>query len=274
MNTAFHKTRKGDRVYLHARGISVRRSRRTILHGMDISARGGELLAVLGPSGCGKSTLLHALSGFRPPSRGKISLGGRDFLREWKSLRHCIGYVPQDDIVPTQLRVEPVLDYAARLRLPDLDERARHHRVEKVLRQLGLLDRRRLRVDRLSGGQRKRVSIAVELLAQPEILFADEPSSGLDPALEEELMGLFRRMADDGCLVVLTTHVMTSLPQVDRVVVLHEGHLVFSGPPEAARSWFRVEDFGDVYRRLGTRPGSDWAARWSGGRGLSGGLSG
>ncbi len=147
---------------------------------MDLSFHGGELVALLGPSGSGKSSLLRALSGFRP-GEGLVQADNVDLVEEHTRFRRRIGYVPQDDILHRALKVESALRYAAALRLPDADDSMLDGAVTAVLAQVGLSDRRKHRVRQLSGGQRKRVSVAMELLLKPDFFFLDEPTSGLDP---------------------------------------------------------------------------------------------
>ena len=248
---------------LLARGVCVSRGRTRILHDINLAGFAGEFIGVLGPSGCGKSTLLHALTGFRPPDRGTVWLCGHDVAREFQAIKHQVGFVPQDDVVPLALRVERVLHYTALLRLPHLDDQARSRRIEAVLQRLQLARQRRLRVRALSGGQRKRVSIAMELLARPPVLFADEPTSGLDPALEHGLMRTLPRIADEGKLVVVTTHVMASLSLLHQVCMLKAGRLVYFGPPGDLKSYFGVDDFADIYRVLETRNAAGWQARYA-----------
>ena len=127
---------------------------------------------------------------------------------------------------------------------------------------LGLAERRKTRVSKLSGGQRKRVNVGVELLSEPKILFADEPASGLDPALERSLTETFRKMADDGAAVVVTTHIMTSLELYDRLAVIVKGHLAFFGPPDDAKPYFEVDDFTKIYARLDSVPPTQWHTRF------------
>lgn len=248
---------------MRGRGISVRRGGTEILSGVDFLARPGEFVAVLGPSGSGKTTLLYALAGFRPADRGTVTLSGRDVSEEFEGLKARIGFVPQDDVVPVALRVERVLQYAAELRLPDLAASERQARVERVMGDLGLTERRTLRVSKLSGGQRKRVSVAVELLGDPDVLFADEPTSGLDPALERSLTELLRRRADAGQTVVVTTHIMSSLSLFDRLAVLVAGQLVFFGPPATIKAYFKVDELTEIYHRLANEAAKTWRKRFT-----------
>ena len=247
---------------LVAKKIGVEYGGVKILANVDFRARPGELIGILGPSGSGKSTLLMALSGFRPAHSGVVTFEGRDLYEHFDSIKGDIGFVPQDDIVPTTLKVERVLQYAAELRLHDLDVEERKARVERVIRLLGLAERRKLRVAKLSGGQRKRVNVGVELLSRPKLLFADEPTSGLDPALERSLTETMRKLADDGSAVIVTTHVMTSLSMYDALCVIVKGHLAYFGPPDEIKAYFAVDDFAEIYTVISQNPPAEWRARF------------
>lgn len=237
---------------------------RAILRGISLRVESGKFAGILGTSGAGKSTLLDGLSGIRPVSSGKILLGDVDlraFLRQGST---ACGYVPQDDIVHTSLTVAEALRFSARLRLPG---NVPPHELEKLVRQtinqLGLSERADVRIHRLSGGQRKRVSIAAEVLARPEILFLDEPSSGLDPATEFKLMELLRDLANLGCTVVCTTHVMENVYLFDQLIVIVAGRLVFSGAPQQAREHFAIERFATLYDRLEEYPPDYWVEKFT-----------
>jgi ABC-type multidrug transport system ATPase subunit len=227
----------------------VRGGRRT-LDDVSLSVRPGELVAIIGASGAGKTTLLDALSGVRPPTGGSVRHDGRP------APDGAAGYVPQDDIIHQQLPLARTLRYAARLRLPagtPGDEVDR--RVAEVLDVLGLAGRAGTRVGSLSGGERKRASIAVELLARPRALFLDEPTSGLDPAAAAELLSLLRRLAADGVPVLLTTHNPADVDRCDTLVVLAPGgRLVFAGPPGQAPAHFGADDVPGIYGRLADAP--------------------
>ncbi len=247
---------------LRARNICQSFSGVEVLKHIDFDARPGELIGVLGPSGSGKSTLLFALSGMRQPTEGTVEWDGKDLYENFESMKHNVGFVPQDDVVPLALRVERVLEYAAELRLEHEPPDVRKGRVEGVIRSLGLSERRDLRVSKLSGGQRKRVSVAQELLARPELLFADEPTSGLDPALERSLTETLKKLANDGSTIVCTTHIMTSLDLFDRLAVIVAGRLAYFGPPSDIKAYFGVEDFAHIYTRLSEQKPEAWAGRW------------
>ncbi len=255
------------RLDVHDLGFTAGRAQ--ILSGVSVSLQGGELVALLGPSGSGKSTLLRAMCGF-VPGQGRVSLCGHDLVGELERLKTRIGYVPQDDVVHSGLTVSQTVRYAARLRLPaEMPEALREAEARAAIAAVDLTDRSDVKVRSLSGGQRKRVSIAVELLARPPLMFLDEPTSGLDPDLEERTMGLFRRITDPTRLTILSTHVLASLEQVDLVLVLSRGSLVFVGPPAEAPGFFGVTDFPSIYRCLARSEARPWVERWRASPGYS-----
>jgi ABC transport system ATP-binding/permease protein len=214
-------------------------------------AEPGQFIGILGPSGAGKTTLLNALSGLRPAETGKVLFDQTDLYKNLDQLRSLFGYVPQDDIVHSDLSVTEALTFAARLRLPAGTPRSEIAKlVDHTIASLGLSDRINLKTGRLSGGQRKRVSVGVELLSRPPLLFLDEPTSGLDPLAEFKLMELLRRLADTGCTVVCTTHVMENVYLMDQIAVITEGRVVFQGPPDEARSQFGVSRLSSLYDAL------------------------
>ena len=202
-----------------------------VLQGVSFTVKACELVAVVGGSGAGKTTLLEALAGVRPAERGEVRFDGVDLYENFDSFRRLLGYVPQDDIIHADLPLERTLRYAAALRLPEPRSSAEvDAAVERALAALDLSHRADVQVGALSGGQRKRASIAVELLTSPPVFFLDEPTSGLDPASSSELLRLLRGLADAGSTVVFTTHSVQDLARCDRVVFLaREGHLAFVG---------------------------------------------
>ncbi|WP_142283723.1 FHA domain-containing protein, partial [Mycobacterium gordonae] len=222
------------------------------------------LLAVVGPSGAGKSTLLGALTGFRPATTGTVRYDDRDLYDNYPELRHRIGFVPQDDILHTPLTVRRALNYAARLRFPhDVTPAERQHRIDEVLTELGLATQADQRIDSLSGGQRKRTSVALELLTKPSLLFLDEPTSGLDPGYEKSVMQTLRTLADDGRSVVVVTHNIAHLNMCDRLLVLAPGgRLAYFGPPQQALAYFGCTDFADLFILLENDTDTDWTTRY------------
>ncbi|WP_345464290.1 FHA domain-containing protein [Actinoallomurus oryzae] len=221
------------------------------------------LVAVIGPSGSGKSTLLRALTGLRPADQGTVSYDGRDLYRDYSELRSRIGLVPQDDILHTSLTVRRALIYAAELRFPDdTRQHERKARVDEVLKELGLDHRRDNKISSLSGGQRKRVSVALELLTKPSLLFLDEPTSGLDPGLDKSVMQMLRGLADDGRTVAVVTHSVANLDICDRLLVMAPGgRIAYFGPPKEALPFLGFNDWADVFQAFDD-PSIDWGGRY------------
>ena len=217
---------------------------------MSFTARPGTLTAVIGPSGAGKSTLIKLLGGAgNPPRPRQVTFDGHDVHAEYASMRSRIGMVPQDDVVHRQLTVDQALSYAAQLRLPPDTSRAdRRAVVDRVLGELELTEHRNKRVDKLSGGQRKRASVALELLTGPSLLILDEPTSGLDPALDRQVMSMLRRLADAGRTVVVVTHSLTYLSMCDQVLLLAPGgKTAYAGPPAAIGAAMGTTDWADIF---------------------------
>ena len=230
---------------------------RKLLSSVSLEVATGQLCAIVGPSGAGKSTLLKLLCLLRRPTHGRVQLLGLDAATA-RQRSDLIGYVPQDDIVHNALTVGAVLEYAAELRLWQRSASERQQRVDQVLEMLELRARRDVRVRRLSGGQRKRVSIGVELITEPPLLFLDEPTSGLDPGLEQQLMRTMRELASGNRAVLLTTHVMESMDTVDLLAVIYDGHLAYWGPPRLALEFFRVGELRALFDQLKKQPAAAW----------------
>ncbi|MGI8837564.1 MAG: FHA domain-containing protein [Pyrinomonadaceae bacterium] len=222
-----------------------------LLDDVDLTIQPNEFVGLLGPSGAGKSTLMDALNGMRPATNGLVLVNSQDLYEHLDSLKQSIGYVPQDDIIHRELTVYRTLYYVARLRLSsDVSTQEIDQIINEVMDVTGLSERRDVPVGQLSGGQRKRVSIAVELITKPSIIYLDEPTSGLDPATEEKVMKLFRQIAESGRTVILTTHAMENVKLFDKIVVLMRGKLVFYGGPQAALRHVGADSFKDLYDKL------------------------
>ncbi|MGP4011653.1 FHA domain-containing protein [Streptomyces sp. 4N124] len=241
--------------------VAVDRGRKTLLDHVSFPVGEKCLLAVVGPSGAGKSTLLNALTGQRPADHGTVLYDGRDLYRDYAELRQRIGLVPQEDILHTQLTVRSALSYAAELRFPqDTAKAERRDRVDEVIRELGLEQRARQPVHSLSGGQRKRVSVALELLTKPSLLFLDEPTSGLDPGMDRSVMHMLRGLADDGRTVIVVTHSVLSLDVCDRLLVLAPGgRIAYYGPPDDALAFFGFEQWPEAFEAFERDTDRDWA---------------
>ncbi|MFF7446340.1 MULTISPECIES: FHA domain-containing protein [unclassified Streptomyces] len=244
--------------------VAVDHGRKTLLDQVSFPVGEKCLLAVVGPSGAGKSTLLGALTGQRPADHGTVLYDGRDLYRDYAELRQRIGLVPQDDILHAQLTVRAALSYAAELRFPqDTAKAERRARVEEVIRELGLEQRADQAVHSLSGGQRKRVSVALELLTKPSLLFLDEPTSGLDPGMDRSVMHMLRGLADDGRTVIVVTHSVLSLDVCDRLLVLAPGgRIAYYGPPEDTLAYFGYQQWPEAFEAFERDQDRDWAGEF------------
>jgi ABC-type multidrug transport system ATPase subunit/ABC-type multidrug transport system permease subunit len=233
---------------LEARDVEVQVGSKTLLEPTTLKLQKGELVAIIGPSGSGKSTLLKTLGGVRTSSGGTVLMRGQDV-----GLRQAdIGYVPQDDTLHHLLSVHEALSFAGQLRLPEgHTKEEREAAIAGVLERVELADIHDRRIGALSGGQRKRAAVALELISDPELLLLDEPTTGLDPGLERRLMELSRDLADKGQSVLLVTHATQSLDLCDRVAIMAPGgRLAYLGPPGGAPQAFGVELIDEVYARL------------------------
>lgn len=241
--------------------VEVDKGRKTLLDQVSFPVGEKCLLAVVGPSGAGKSTLLNALTGQRPADHGTVLYDGRDLYRDYAELRQRIGLVPQDDILHAQLTVRRALTYAAELRFPqDTAKEERLARVDEVIGELGLGQRADQPIHSLSGGQRKRVSVALELLTKPSLLFLDEPTSGLDPGMDRSVMHMLRGLADDGRTVIVVTHSVLSLDVCDRLLVLAPGGKVaYYGPPDDTLAFFGYRQWPEAFEAFERDTDRDWA---------------
>jgi ABC-type multidrug transport system ATPase subunit len=243
-------------VRLDAIGLrrTVQGGKKVLLNDVSLSVQPKEFVALVGGSGAGKTTLMNALSGFQR-AEGQVLLNGADYYRQFEVYRAMLGYVPQDDIIHKGLPVASALRYAAELRLPpDASDAEIEQRIRDALAQVEIARQREQMVNSLSGGQRKRVSIAVELLAQPALFFLDEPTSGLDPGLEKKMMYTLRHLADGGQTIILVTHATANIDQCDLVAFMARSRLVFFGPPNDAKKFFQATDFSDIYSALEQAP--------------------
>ena len=242
--------------------VSVKHGRLTLLDGISFALPGNELLAVVGPSGAGKSTLLKALTGEQKAQKGQVLFDGLDVYSHYAVMRNRIGVVPQNDVVHADLTVRQTLQYAAELRFAkDVSKKERAERIAEVLEDLDLTEHVSKRVKKLSGGQRKRVSTAIELLTKPGLLFLDEPTSGLDPQLDRDVMDLLASLAhgtrpgDSGRTVMVVTHNENHIDRADKVLILAAGGKpVYFGPPRDVIPYFE-QRLAEIYQggRLITR---------------------
>lgn len=239
---------------------------KALLAGVDLTILPGEFVGIFGTSGSGKSTLMDALNGRRPATDGAVLYNGLDIRRSFPLFKSTIGYVPQQDIVHRKITIRRALAYTARLRLPEdtsADEIARY--VDDAIERVGLADKGDQPIDTpvpLSGGQLKRVSLAVELVSNPALLFLDEATSGLDAGTDKRMMQLFSRLADDRKTVVCVTHTLENVDVCHLVVVLFQGRVVYFGPPAGVLDHFEIRRLSDVYDTLENAPAERWAERY------------
>jgi ABC-type multidrug transport system ATPase subunit/pSer/pThr/pTyr-binding forkhead associated (FHA) protein len=256
-----------DTIRLDVVGLTRRVEKGVVLlHDISLSLLPKEFVCIVGGSGTGKSTLMNALSGVSPATNGQVVFNGTDYYAHLDEFRSLIGYVPQDDIVPMQLTVQQALTYAARLRLPPDTKKAEiRTRVEEVMRDLDILSRRNTPITKLSGGQRKRVSIGAELLTKPTLFFLDEPTSGLDPGLESDMMEMMARLANQGRTILLVTHATQNITTADMLIFMAlGGYLAFFGPPQEALAFFGVKTFAEIYKLLRTPEAAvQWAEKYA-----------
>ena len=224
-----------------------------LLNDISLTIPSGKFVTIVGGSGAGKTTLMDALNGTRPAKAGHVLYNGQDYYTSRASFSTQLGYVPQFDIIHKNLTVERALYYAAKLRLPsDTTNQQIEERMKEVMEAVGITQRRKLLINKLSGGQQKRVSIALELLAKPNIFFLDEPTSGLDPGLDRKMMAMLRSIADkEGHTIILVTHATNNINSCDYVCFMAPGgYLAYFGPPADATTYFNQPDFAGIYNAL------------------------
>ncbi len=269
---ALEPAESGGRVRIEARGLTktvvdrTTKQPRNLLDAIDLAIEPGEFVVIFGTSGSGKSTLMDSLNGRRPATSGRVLYNGVDLYEGFSAFRAGIGYVPQQDIVHRKISIRRALEYTARLRLPgDTSAGEIAGYIERVLQRVGLLEKKDLAVDTpepLSGGQLKRVNLAVELVANPNILFLDEATSGLDAGTDKKMMRLFADLAADGKTVICVTHSLENVGVCHLVALLHQGFLVYFGPPGEAAAYFGVDRISEVYERLEGEEARAWGERF------------
>ncbi len=260
---SYSMQRSGIRVEAQDIVKAVTKKRKIICNHVSLTVNPGELIAIIGGSGAGKSTIMNCISGYSIPTEGRVLVNGQDLYRHYNALKSIIGYVPQQDIVYDELTVKSMLEYAAKLRLPaDTSGEEIAHIIERVLEMVELSDRKDTLIRSLSGGQKKRASIAVELLSDPKLFFLDEPVSGLDPGTERNLMRTLKKMSGAGKTVIMVTHSTLSLKMFDKIVFMGKGgNLCYYGSHDDACAFFGVDDIVDVYNKISDEP-EYWARQY------------
>lgn len=242
----------------------VDKGRKTICDNVSLNIEACELVAIVGGSGAGKSTVMNCISGYSKPTLGEVRVNGVDLYSNFESMKDIIGYVPQQDIVFENLTVFDMLSYTAKLRLPkDIGHQERKDIILKVIDTVELTAHKDTVIKRLSGGQRKRASIAVELISDPNLFFLDEPASGLDPGTERNLMRTLKGMTVKGKTVIFVTHSTLNLRMCDKIVFMGSGgKLCFCGSYDAALRFFGVDDLVDVYNLM-TENSDYWQKKYA-----------
>ena len=248
--------KKGIRIDAHNLVKKVDKNRKIICNDVSLSIKPCELVAIVGGSGAGKSTVMNCISGYSLPTAGGVTVNGVDLYESYDALKNIIGYVPQQDIVYDNLTVEAMLGYAAELRLPkDFTDKERQEVVAGAIGSVELTAHKEKLIKNLSGGQKKRASIAVELLSGPNLFFLDEPASGLDPGTERNLMKTLKAMAASGKTVIFVTHSTLNLHLCDKIIFMGAGGtLCFCGTYEESLCFFGVDDMVDVYNLIVDKP--------------------
>ncbi len=229
-----------------------KKSLRKILRDINFSIKPNEFVAIIGGSGTGKSTLMNGICGMSRPSEGNVLYDNEELYENYDALKSLIGYVPQEDIVHKDLTLYKMLMYTAEIRMPnDSTKEERIKRVNEVIDMVELKGREDTLIKKLSGGQQKRASIAVELISDPSVFFLDEPTSGLDPGTERNLMNTLKKLTYRNKTVIMITHMTMNINLCDKLIILGEGgRLCFFGDPKGALDFFGVSDFVDIYDKL------------------------
>ena len=242
------------------------------LHKMDISVPSRSLLAIMGPSGCGKSTLLKSLNGESPPTKGRVLIFNQDLITNYEYLKTQIGYVPQDDIVHKQLTVEQSLFFAAKLRIANISKADIKVKIDQILSELNISHIKNSLISDISGGQRKRVSIAIELLTDPMLLFLDEPTSPLDPQTIEDFLNILKKLSENGTTVIMVTHKPEDLDYMDEVIFMADnngGKIVYYGDSTQYKDYFNVNNAVSVFSQISGNNSKKWVEKYSNPRPLS-----
>ncbi|MDO4622791.1 MAG: ATP-binding cassette domain-containing protein [Eubacteriales bacterium] len=243
---------------------TVNRGKKCLLNHVNLDVESNDFIAIIGGSGAGKTTLMNAISGFDQDFKGQVLFNGIDMKREFNSLKDMIGYVPQQEIIYENLTLHNMLYYTAKMKMPkDTDRKEIEHRINEVLSMVELTEHQKTYIRKLSGGQKKRASIAVELLADPKLFFLDEPTSGLDPGTEKNLMEMLNRLSKTrDKTTVIVTHTTQNLHLCDKIVFMGPGgYLCFYGNVEQAKEFFMTDDLVNIYNMIAKNPEA-WAKRF------------
>lgn len=266
-NKIFYKV-KPEGIALEIRGLNkevpAKNGKKTILDKVDCSIGANEFVAIIGGSGAGKTTLMTAMSGFDTAVTGDVYCNGINLRENFQTLKNIIGFVPQQDIIYENITLRKMLYYTAKLKMPeDTSDAEIEVRIKDVLSMVELLEHQDTYIRRLSGGQKKRASIAVELLANPGLFFLDEPTSGLDPGTEQHLMNTLSRLSkEQEKTIIMVTHTTNNLHLCDKVIIMgYGGRLCYCGKPEGIKDFFDTENIVEVYDKI-TADTKAWEIRF------------
>ncbi|MEM4261216.1 MAG: FHA domain-containing protein [Candidatus Woesearchaeota archaeon] len=259
----------GD-VTLAAKNLTFKVGEKTIVENISLTIFPGEFVGLIGPSGAGKTSLMLMMNGIVKPSEGDVFINSQSLFSNYNSFKGQIGYVPQDDIIHRELKVEESLEYTAKLRFDNYTKTEIHSQVNNVIKTLNLSDAKDTLIGSpekkgISGGQRKRVNLGQELLTEPSILFLDEPTSGLDPKTDMDVMKLLKNIAEKGKIVVLTTHNITeeNFNILTHLVVLTKGgKLAYFGPANEAVNYFQTSKPYEIFDKLNEKPAEFWQSKY------------
>ena len=233
-----------------------------LLNDVNFCIPSGHFVAIVGPSGCGKTTLLKTIAGIKAATDGSFFWEGRDLVEDGDFEPHEIGYVPQFSIAYDELTVDESIESAARLRVKASEDEL-NDLIDSVLAETGLTDIADRRVKLLSGGQKRRLALAMELVSSPKILLCDEVTSGLDPRSEREIVQLLHDLSRrEGRIVISVTHSLAQMELYDSIMVMVRGNLAYHGSPAAMDHYFGVASFEDVYPQLALRQPEEWRLSW------------
>lgn len=246
----------GLQIHIAERSVRKNFKKKVLLQDIDMNINSGEMVMILGGSGAGKTTFVNAVMGYEKAD-AQIVHGEQDVYKDYSKVKHQIGFVPQQNLMRENDIVYDTIMDSAKMKLPGLGKADREKRIDEVLELLGLSREKNTRVGSLSGGQKRRLSIAVEYVSNPTLFFLDEPDSGLDPVMGRELMSNLRTIADDGKIVMVITHAADNVCDLfDKVIVLakssetNSGHLAFFGGIDEAKAFFETTSMTGIVKKI------------------------
>ncbi len=228
--------------------VSVKHKVKKILADLTMDVKRGEFVAIVGCSGAGKTTLMNILSGYNKPSKGTVYVDGLNLFKEEDYFKGKIAYVPQQEILDQTLTLQKSLEYSLALRIKNIQKKESKSTINRVLKMLELSHVRNSLIKNLSGGEKKRASIATEMLSDPNLFLLDEPTSGLDANIEKKIMKKLREIANTGKTIIMTAHTVSNLNLCDKIIFMgKDGKICYYGTYNDIFDYFNVEEFVDIY---------------------------